>query len=532
MTQARDSVDQTTRELSAIFDTDAIGIAIVVDDTIVRCNRRLEDILAASPGTLSDQSTRQFFETDTEYARALIAVQSAFAEGGVYHSEQQARRADGQKVWLRISSSMLNADRVQDGAVWLLQDMSAEHAMEDTVRRSLDEQRTIFDNAGVGIMHVHKRTITRCNERLAQLLGYQVHELLGGSTRLFYESEEQYKQLGRDGYEVLLQGRAFDIEMPMRHRNGQEIWVRATGSLVAGAPVDSGDVIWIMEDITARKQDQLALHRAHDELAATLEHLRATQAELVLAEKLAALGSLVAGVAHELNTPVGNALTAASTLQQRSQEMRTAIAGGKLQRSQLDGFMGDLTDIAELVTRSCSRAAQLISGFKQLAVGRTAERRGTSALLPLVQEVVASQKVKPAGAAWGVHYDIAPELVYEGYLHPFIQVVGALVENAHTHAFVGRDQGALHIAATLEDGWFELRFVDDGVGMDARTMALIFDPFFTTRRGQGRSGLGLAIARNLATVVLGGEIEVQSQLGVGSTFSLRFPAIAPPPADA
>lgn len=101
----------------------------------------------------------------------------------------------------------------------------------------------------------------------------------------------------------------------MRHRDGHELWVRATGCLVAGAPVDSSDVIWIMADITARKQDQLDLHRAHDELEATLQNLRETQAELVLAEKLAALGSLVAGVAHELNTPVGNELTAASTLQ-------------------------------------------------------------------------------------------------------------------------------------------------------------------------------------------------------------------------
>ena len=386
-------------------------------------------------------------------------------------------------------------------------------AMEKSMRRALDEQRTIFDNAGVGIMYVHRRVINRCNKQLAKILGYEVHELVGQSTRLFYESEEQYKQMGRDGYQVLLEGHTFHNEMRMKHRDGHSIWVRSAGSLVAGSPLDSGDVIWIMEDVTERWEAQQALRKA--------------QAELVLVEKLASLGSLVAGIAHELNTPVGNALVAASTLQQRGQELCTAMGSGSLKRSQLDGFVQDLNGIGELIMRSCERAAQLVSGFKELAVGRSTETRASADLLPLVEGIVVSQPSRSGGALVSIQYDIAAGVVYEGYLHPLMQIVGALVENAMVHAFVGRTLGTLRIAAVVADGSIDLRFVDDGIGMDASTMARVFDPFFTTRLGHGRSGLGLAIARNAATAVLGGQIDVQSQLDAGTCFCLRFPAVAP-----
>lgn len=299
---------------------------------------------------------------------------------------------------------------------------------------------------------------------------------------------------------MLLQGRTFDIEMPIKHRDGHRVLVRSTASLVACSPVDSGDVIWVMEDVSERWEAQ--------------EALRKTQAELV------------SGVAHELNTPVGNALVAASTLQQRSQDLRAAVADGNLKRSQLESFLGDLSSIGALITRSCERAAELVSGFKQLAVGRDAELRASADLLTLVESVVALQSDNPAQPVVSVHYDIAPGVVYEGYLHPLMQIVDALVENAMVHAFVGRTQGALRIAAVVADGWIELRFADDGIGMDARILARVFDPFFTTRLGHGRSGLGLAITRNVATAVLGGQVDVQSEPNAGTCFSLRFPAVA------
>ncbi len=386
-------------------------------------------------------------------------------------------------------------------------------AMEESMRCALDEQRTIFENVGVGIMYVHRRVITRCNKRLAQILGYEVQDLVGQSTRLFYDSDEQFKQLGRDGYQTLLQGLTFNIELPMKHRDGHTVWVRSAGSLVAGAPLSSGDVIWVMEDVSERRETQQALRKA--------------QAELAMAEKLAALGSLVAGVAHELNTPVGNALVATTTLQQRGQELRAAVAAGSLKRSQLDGFLQEQSGIVDLITRSCGRAAQLVSGFKQLSVGRNAELRATGSLLTLVEEFVASLPATAAGQRVRIDYDIAPKIVYDGYIHPLVQIMGALVENAMVHAFSGRPQGVLRISASLTDGWIDLKISDDGNGMDAQTTARVFDPFFTTRLGHGRSGLGLAIARNLATVVLAGEISVQSQPNDGTCFCLRFPEIAP-----
>lgn len=268
------------------------------------------------------------------------------------------------------------------------------------------------------------------------------------------------------------------------------------------------------------------------ELSATIERLRQTQDELVQAEKLASLGSLVAGVAHELNTPIGNALTTASGLQGRVDELAAVVASGQLRRTTLEDFIVDGRGMAELVTRSCQRAANLIISFKQVAVDQTGEDRRVFDLFSVVEYNIAALRPSLGSGQWVIGTDIPADIRCDSYPGPLGQVIASLVENAVIHGFKGRNHGIVRISATVADGCVEMRFDDTGEGMEPAVLNRIFEPFFTTQLGKGRSGLGLSISRNIVTGVLGGSIQAISEPKRGSCFVLTFPLSAPHGADA
>ncbi len=263
------------------------------------------------------------------------------------------------------------------------------------------------------------------------------------------------------------------------------------------------------------------------ELTNALEHLQHTRDDLVQAEKLASLGAMVAGVAHELNTPIGNALTTASTLQHRMQTFGETVSRGELRRSALDEVVRDGQEMADLITRSCERAGQLISSFKQVAVDQTSEQRRHFDLRTLVEDNIDALRPGFKRAPWVIQIDIPAGLDCDSYPGPLGQVIANLVQNAALHAFADRPRGRLLVSAFAVDDSMELRVEDDGRGMDAATLAHIFEPFFTTRLGQGGSGLGLSVSHNIATGMLGGHLTASSQPGQGSCFVLRFPKVAP-----
>jgi signal transduction histidine kinase len=264
------------------------------------------------------------------------------------------------------------------------------------------------------------------------------------------------------------------------------------------------------------------------ELTDSLAELRRTQDELVQSEKLASLGALVAGVAHELNTPIGNAVTSATVLQHHMHEMKANLEGGKLVRSELAHFFTQGAQIADLLSRSCERASELIESFKMVAVDRTSERRRCFLLAKLVREIDDIWHLSNKKARFTIEIDIPSDLECTSYPGPFGQIVTNLIQNASIHAFEDSAAEAagnalLRISATATDKEVTMQFVDNGKGMDEATLARVFDPFFTTRLGRGGSGLGLSISRNLAIGVLGGSLQASSVAGEGSCFALTFP---------
>jgi signal transduction histidine kinase/ligand-binding sensor domain-containing protein len=263
--------------------------------------------------------------------------------------------------------------------------------------------------------------------------------------------------------------------------------------------------------------------------AEAYRQLQLTQAKLVEQEKLAALGSLVAGVAHELNTPLGNSLLVASTLRDVSGEFLQRMQAGGLRRSELEQFCQSNADSAGLLVRSLGAAANLVNGFKQLAVDQTSEQRRQFDLRTLCDEVALTLANRLHQGGHELRLEVPAGVQMDSYPGPLGQVLSNLIINALLHGFEGRRNGLLTLAAQAqaEGAQVTIHFKDNGCGISVEHLGRIFEPFFTTKLGQGGSGLGLHICYNIVSGVLGGSISASSEAGEGASFTITIPCVAP-----
>lgn len=277
-----------------------------------------------------------------------------------------------------------------------------------------------------------------------------------------------------------------------------------------------------------------------DLMRATAEHLQSLMIRqslmhetLVENEKLASLGSLVAGVAHEINTPLGVTLVAASQLDEATNGISAALEGGRLQRSDLTGYLEMAREISKLLLGNTSRAAELVQSFKQVAVDQTSDERRSFALVAYVNDVIVSLRPQIRRSQVTVSVEGPEDLIVDGHPGVFAQIVTNFITNALTHAFEGKPAGSirLRIARRPRD-LVLISFADDGRGISSEHVEHIFEPFFTTRRGRGGSGLGLNIVYNLVRRVLGGRVWVETAIGAGTTFHVEFPRLTPQQAPA
>lgn len=262
------------------------------------------------------------------------------------------------------------------------------------------------------------------------------------------------------------------------------------------------------------------------------QRLRDTQMELVESEKLASLGSLVAGVAHELNTPIGIAVAVSSGLEEKRKTFAEALAGGALKRSALESFLGDVEQAGQLLRQNLARSAALVHSFKQVSVDRSSAQRRRFDLAQTVEDILMSLRPTLRGRGIALLNELPPGVWLDSYPGALGQVVINLINNAALHAFDANGEAQANAAVRLEllqqdSERVELRISDNGAGMPEAALARIFEPFFTTRLGQGGSGLGMSIVRNIVLGLLGGRIQVQSTLGAGTTVELFLPKAAP-----
>lgn len=279
--------------------------------------------------------------------------------------------------------------------------------------------------------------------------------------------------------------------------------------------------------VEMRTQDLLGaneeLQAMNEELQQTLDFLQKTQTQLVQSEKMASLGSLVAGVSHEINTPLGVGVTAVSHLKQLTDDLSQLYKNNNLKQADLVDYIADANEAVTIIYSNLERAAALVRSFKQVSVDQSSEAKRVFNVKSYMDEILLSLQPLLRKTRLKVKVECPEDLHVDGYPGAVAQIGTNLIMNSVIHAYEPDSEGIITITIK-ENEQQEICFIysDDGKGMDDKTAAKIFDPFFTTKRGSG-SGLGLYILYNIVTQQLGGTIQCVSQPGKGVTFSICWP---------
>ena len=264
--------------------------------------------------------------------------------------------------------------------------------------------------------------------------------------------------------------------------------------------------------------------RAEKDLTEALEYQKNMQEYLIQSEKMQALGGLVAGVAHEINTPVGVGVTAASHLKQITEQFLELCSNGAPRRKDMTDYLEDMSEAADILLKNLERASQLIKSFKQVSVDQASETRRKFNVRQYLAEILLSMNPRLKKTRIEVMVDCGEELEIDGYPGAFSQIITNLVMNSLIHAFDPEAPGTISIVVTAPEQNVQIVFADNGRGIAGEHLPKIFDPFFTTKRGCGGTGLGLSVIYNIVVQKFGGTIVCDSHPGLGTVFTIQFPA--------
>jgi PAS domain S-box-containing protein len=387
----------------------------------------------------------------------------------------------------------------------------------------------IYDTAPIGLACLSPDCrYLQINQRLTEICGISIEDHLGHSVRdcvpaLADSVEQIVRSIVETGEPVV----GIEVAGQRADQAEERSWITYWHPL----RTPNGEIVAInvaAEEITERKRAEREIRNARDAAETALRHLRDIQNSLIEAEKLAALGRMVAGVAHEINTPLGSSLTVASTLQRKAALFAAEVAHGDLRRSTLSEFVELVSDASAQLVSNLGRAAERLQSFKQVTADQTESRRQSFDAGELTGQVLSqfARQLQQRDIALSLRCD--PDLAMDSYPGPFGQALTNLAVNSITHAFPGAAKGNIDVSVRAAGrDHAEILFADDGCGMAPDVERRAFDPFFTTRRHDGASGLGLHIVHSIVVDRLGGQLQLESKPGAGTTIQLILPRMAP-----
>ncbi|WMW81807.1 ATP-binding protein [Undibacterium cyanobacteriorum] len=399
------------------------------------------------------------------------------------------------------------------------------------------------------VMYGPDDVLVFCNRRFREIYPEIADILVPGTpyseiARTFYQREfHRRTEMTEDEYvSTRVKQHLNPDECDDEYLMGPETWILASDRKTA-----DGGVIGFRLDISERKRaekllaetemrvmaglEQKVKERTQDLLLANqnleqaLSDLRGAQRQLVQSEKLASLGFLVAGVAHEINTPIGNALLVGTSLREEIDHF-SEQSSQRVTRSLLEKHIDFVTKGSDVLVSNLKRAGKLVQGFKQLALDRATEQRREFVLVEVIDEVLLAMGPTLRMSPFKLDIQVPADLTMDSYPGPLSQIIVNFINNALVHAFEGRQQGHMVLDASInQDKQIEIVFSDDGCGMSEDVANHVFDPFFTTKLGQGGNGLGMHIAYNIVTQLLGGTITVDTEVGRGTSWRMTFPRV-------
>src|SRR6195256_2657125 len=451
-------------------------------------------------------------------------------DGMVREFEYQVRARDGKVLWLSDSASAVRNEAGEiiryEGTV---RDITDQKRAEDAIAEGRRLLQMVIDTVPAVINVKDKRLqYVLMNRYMAGIFGIEPTEAIGRTTSDLM-SRYGAQKTDENDKRVLVAGRElgfYEEEYLDSSGNMRQWLVNKLPILDASGEIEN--IVTVALDIGERKRGDLEMRKAKDAAEAALRNLRETQNSLIEAEKLAALGRLVAGIAHEVNNPVGISLTVASALERKTALFAGEVARGDLRRSSLTDFLETSRDASSQLVANLNRAAELITSFKQVAADRNYSDQRSFDLGDLTEQVVMSLRPGLRKHNLALNVDCQPNLTMNSYPGPYGQVLTNLFLNSVAHAFPDGKAGAVDIQVR-ESGKdnVEILFSDNGCGMSLDVRRRAFDPFFTTRRDQGGTGLGLHIVYSIVTNRLGGRLDLDSEPGGGTRIQIILPRIAP-----
>ena len=451
-------------------------------------------------------------------------------DGMVREFEYQVRRRDGSLLWLSDSAT---AARDETGEIiryeGTVRDITDQKRAEDAIAEGRRLLQEVIDTVPA-VINVKNREMryVLMNRYMAGIFGIEPADAIGRTTSDLM-SRYGAQKTDENDQRVLVKGSELGFY--------EEEYIDSSGTmrhwLVNKLPLydakgEIEHIVTVALDIGERKRGEFEMRKARDAAEAALRNLRETQNSLIEAEKLAALGRLVAGVAHEVNNPVGISLTVASSLERKANLFAAEVERGNLKRSSLNDFLDASRDASSQLVANLNRAAELIQSFKQVAADRNYSDQRAFDLGDLTEQVVMSLRPGLRKHNLTLNVECQPDLTMNSYPGPYGQVLTNLFLNSIAHAFPNGRSGTVEIKVREYDrDNVEILFSDNGIGMSLDVRRRAFDPFFTTRRDQGGTGLGLHIVYSIVTNRLGGRLDLDSQPGGGTQVQIILPRVAP-----
>lgn len=537
---------QVLREFQAMVESANDAMLLMEGARIVECNSAAlrmfgltrSELLGAHPADLSPE-----FQPDGQSSMALSTrnIERTLA-GEVQRILWQHVRSGGERFMAEVAlaPAMDAGPGTAPRFVAVLRDVTETLRASEAMQASEQRFRQLFELAPIPMVLTSAAgRLMAINRQWTQVLGYAPEEVpdMDAWWRLAYP-DVAYRAAVKAMWDKAIErvvhqgGELMPAVFRVQCKDGQSRDMRVGGARIGD------NVLTSFYDVTEQRAAQAALQGLNANLEArvaertqalqtAIEDLKHAQEELVRSEKLASLGALVAGMAHELNTPIGNAVIVASTLADQRKRFEAEAAEG-LRKSTLTRFMGELHEGIEVMERNLRRAAELISGFKQVAVDQSSHQRRDFELAELVRELqlTLSPTLKRNGVR--LHAEVPPGLRFDSHPGPLTQVLMNVINNAVAHAFEAQADALVRLQAmAMPDGRVQITLSDNGRGIAPEHLPRVFDPFFTTRLGKGGSGLGLHIVYSLVTELLGGTVHIDSILGQGTTLTLNLPPQAP-----
>jgi len=405
--------------------------------------------------------------------------------------------------------------------------------IENTLKQQITLQRILLDTIPNPVAFIDLNdNFIGCNRAFSNLFTITENELMGKTTHNFLKKnpwDNIRKKLDLSPADTQKSAmKVVEIETTIEQDNTAPQTIILTTAITRDEMGNAVGLVSVIKDITDRKISEIALQNAKEEAENTLSALERTQQNLIQSEKLASLGSLVAGIAHEINTPLGSSITLSTSIHTKTNDFKNKIKSEQLKKSDLVHYLDNISEATELLDDNLSTAGALIHNFKQVAADQTSSKRRIFYLKSCVDEITSTLMPSINTKKYSVDVKINDQIELDSYPGPLGQVITNIFTNAIHHAFHDRDIGAINIVGEIDQkNNITITFKDDGCGIAKNNIKKVFDPFFTTKMGTGSTGLGMNVVYNIVTNILGGTIKVSSTINKGTLFTLKLPKIAP-----